>query len=194
MGVDLGEGVGKDRSVIVVRDDLGILDVYVDNLAGPEEVAAHINRKRFQWNVAEHRIAFDTSGVYGKDLARYLEARGIFGATPYSGAYHGDADFVNLRSLAGWRLRMRLDPGTTLDPEPDPRTGQVDPKAVRDKPPQFLIPMLDWYPSMREEIGMLRYELYGSRTKLEPKEDLMQRLGRSPDLADALLQTFAFLD
>jgi len=194
MGVDLSEGVGKDRSVIVVRDDLGVLDVYCDNLAGPEDVAGHIVRKRFQWNVAEHRICYDVGGVYGKDLARYLEAKGIFGATPYSGSFHGGPDFVNLRSCAGWRLRMRLDPGTTLDPAPDPKTGRVDPKITREKQTQFLIPPESWYPSMREEIGLLRYELYGHRTKLEPKEDLMQRLGRSPDLGDALLMTFAYLD
>ena len=44
--------------------------------------------------------------------------------------------------------------------------------------------------SIREELLGLRYHLDGDQSALESKEDFMDRLGRSPDFADALTQTF----
>ena len=190
MGVDLGEGVGRDRSVICVRDDLGILEIFTDNLAGPQEVSEHIQRLKFKWGIAEHRISYDKSGMIGKDLERYLEARFLYGVQPYTGSMSGTTDFVNLRAYCGWQLRKRLDPGTTLGGPPNPKTGMTDLKFQRVKQDQFVIPNMSWWPSLMEELLMIQYELHGGRTKLEAKEDLKKRLGRSPYLADALLQTF----
>ena len=45
---------------------------------------------------------------------------------------------------------------------------------------------------MREELLALNYDLRGKQTWLVDKQELMDRLGRSPDLADALIQSFAF--
>jgi hypothetical protein len=148
--------------------------------------------KKFQWGVAEHRITYDKAGMLGKDLTRYLEAKGIHGAIGYSGSMSGGKDFVNLRSLAAWRVRRRIDPDTSLPPPVDAKTGTHHPHAPRVKQEQYIIPPAAWYGSLREELSMLRYELLGGRTRLEPKEDLMQRLGRSPDLADALIQAHAW--
>jgi hypothetical protein len=45
---------------------------------------------------------------------------------------------------------------------------------------------------MREQLLMLSYKLSGKQTRLIDKDELQARLGRSPDLADALIQSFAF--
>jgi hypothetical protein len=45
---------------------------------------------------------------------------------------------------------------------------------------------------LREELLLLSYDLSGKQTRLIGKEELQARLGRSPDLSDALIQSFAF--
>ena len=45
-------------------------------------------------------------------------------------------------------------------------------------------------PALFKELGELRYKLKGQKSELEPKEDMMIRLGRSPDFCDALTMTF----
>jgi hypothetical protein len=65
----------------------------------------------------------------------------------------------------------------------------VHPQA---KLPMVHIPPGPWWAEMREELMALDYDLVGDRqTRLVDKEALIDRLGRSPDLADALIQSFA---
>jgi hypothetical protein len=45
---------------------------------------------------------------------------------------------------------------------------------------------------MRDELKALSYDLVGKQTRLISKQDWSDRLGRSADLADALLQSYAF--
>ncbi len=35
LGCDVGEGVGRSQSVIVVRDDVGVLEIFANLLLGP---------------------------------------------------------------------------------------------------------------------------------------------------------------
>jgi hypothetical protein len=78
-------------------------------------------------------------------------------------------------------MKHRLDPTWVPDP--------VHPQA---KLPLFHIPPGPWWAEMREELLALDYDLRGKQTRLVDKQELMDRLGRSPDLADALIQSFAF--
>jgi hypothetical protein len=56
----------------------------------------------------------------------------------------------------------------------------------------FHIPAGPCWPALREELLLLSYDLSGKQTRLIGKEELQARLGRSPDLSDALIQSFAF--
>ena len=49
----------------------------------------------------------------------------------------------------------------------------------------------EWWPRLREELVALTYHESGTRTELLLKQDHCAQLGRSPDLADALIQSFA---
>jgi hypothetical protein len=119
----------------------------------------------------------------GKDFPNHLARVQITGAIGIAGSGHPKRphDFVNLRSEAAWTLKNRLDP-TWI---PDPRQPQVT-------GPPFHIPAGPWWPAMREELLLLRYDLSGKKTRLIEKQELKDRLGRSPDLSDALIQSFAF--
>jgi hypothetical protein len=71
--------------------------------------------------------------------------------------------FLNVRAYAYWQLRDALDPdlGGNLALPPDP--------------------------DLLAELTAARFELVGGKIKLEPKEDITERLGRSPDKADAVV-------
>lgn len=177
IGADLGEGVGRDRTVIVVRDDLGVIEVWSGNgtdLDGAARIYAQLcTRHRVE---QPHRY-YDGLGI-GRSFHNRLERHGIK-ATAYFGSGKGGKLYGNLRSACYWKLRQRLDPGHVVDPK----------SSIRVQPP-FHIPAQAWWPAMCEELGQIRYELRGDRICLESKEDLMTRLGRSPDHADALAMTF----
>ncbi len=56
--------------------------------------------------------------------------------------------------------------------------------------PWFLYPNGPHVPALFKELGELRYRLKAEKSELETKQDLMLRLDRSPDFADALCMAF----
>ncbi len=183
ISVDLGEGVGRDCTCIIVRDDLGILECNAGNALGLAEAAAEVARLARKWNVEHKRISYDRVGV-GRDFRNHLARHGITEAVGYAGA--GSArekkGYANLRSEAAWKLRQRLNPDWSTDP--------AFPQATRQIP--FHLPPNQHWPQLREELEALTYDLVGNQTRLIKKEDLCDQLGRSPDRSDALIQSFAF--
>lgn len=202
IGVDLGEGTGRDRTVLVVADQLGILHVEASDRIGIPEAAVKIDELARKYGVRQDRIVYDAGGR-GKDLPRYLEHHSITDAFAYRGSRTGGDRFANLRSRVAWRLRQRLDPERPEPkappaPPPDHKPSPFDPlpaPSVASIQPPFSIPAgSPWWTSLREELAALKYEMKGARIALEPKDEMSQRLGRSPDFADALLMTFAVGD
>lgn len=178
---DLGEGVGRDSSCIMVRDDWGILDVTVSGAMGLAGAAFTIAEKCRQWNVPHTKVSYDKMGI-GRDFPLHLARQGIVTAVGYAGeAKPISSDFTNLRTEAAWKLRLRLDPGGSMD--------HRSPHAVQ---PPFVIPPSHYWPQLREALRVLTYSLAGRQTKLMTKEDWSTVVGHSPDVADALIQSFAF--
>jgi hypothetical protein len=182
MAVDLAEGVGRDCTVVLVRDELGILEIVSSNTMKLPEAAETVRRLALRWNVPHARISYDRVGV-GKDFENHLARVQIMGAIGYAGSGRPMRrhDFVNIRSEAAWTLKNRLDPNWVPDPKYPHMTGAP-----------FHIPAGPCWPALREELLLLSYDLSGKQTRLIGKEELQARLGRSPDLSDALIQSFAF--
>lgn len=199
LAMDVSKGTGRDRTVAFVGDALGLLACEVSNridLPGAANLAATLSRR---WGVPHDQITYDAGGWAGPELGRYLEAVGITTARPYFGSASGKARFANQRSRSGWALRQRLtpdrpfmldppriDPHSFLpeisrNPTPIPPTSDVQPPFVI--PPEVIGPH---WGDLREELQALRYS-HDAKIELEPKADLVARLGRSPDLADTLL-------
>jgi len=79
-------------------------------------------------------------------------------------------------------LRQRLDPDRMVT-DPRGKPCRQHPFSIR---PDHLV-------LLREEVQGLRYQSAKSgAVELEPKERLSARLRRSPDIADALIMSFAF--
>lgn len=70
--------------------------------------------------------------------------------------------FLNIRAAAYWKLREAFDP---------------------DHGDELLLPD---DPELREELCAPRFQLTVRGIQIEPKEDIIKRIGRSPDKADAL--------
>jgi hypothetical protein len=80
----------------------------------------------------------------------------------------GKFRMVNLRAEMYWRLKQALDPdlgdGLALPPDPE----------------------------LKQELCAGRYEVTPSGIKVEPKEAITERIGRSPDKADAVALTMVY--
>jgi hypothetical protein len=183
IAIDLASGNGGDRTVIICRDDNGLLAVEHSNEWSLEESAAVAARIAREFKVHPSRVSFDR-GALGEDFGARLAAVGLPTARAYLGGSSGGKLATNLRSLCARELKRRLDPDRTV-----PTSGGIHvkqhPFAIRP----------DWIELMRPELMALRYVLAdgdGSPFSLEPKEVLMARLKHSPDFADALTQSFAF--
>ncbi len=183
IAVDLGEGEGRDEAAIVVRDSDGVIDFVSGSdlcLASAAEETARFARI---YHVDVSRISYDGVGV-GRTFHNYLAKHGLADAGRYAGADRPREPrrFVNLRGEAAWRLREWLNP--------DRHTDDRYPFSSRQIP--FHIPARAWYPFLKDELHTLIYDLVGQKVCLIKKEDLLIRLGRSPDRGDALIQSMAF--
>lgn len=185
---DLGEGVGRDSSCVLVRDDWGILEADWGNAMGLSEAAAKYAEFVRKWNIPPGNMSYDKLGI-GKNWPNHLAKHGLFDPAkgiaprPYVGSgrpidVHG---FTNLRGESAWRMRERLDPLHIPDTRL-PHKGQVE----------FTFAPGSYLPRLREEIKPLTYECYGTAIKLLDKEEWSEILGHSPDVCDTLIQSFSW--
>lgn len=215
IAIDLAEGKGGDRSVVLVRDDNGVLDLWWSTTASFEATASRAALAAQKYEVEDANISYDVSGI-GADFGNRLHQTGIINPTPYRGGSEGGPKHTNLRSYSAWRLRQRLDPQRRDVDHDQPAIAHNDsvnhfpprldirgrifggPAVARHAPTSaarqgFSIPQSFLNGPLREELVGLRYTLdLRGRVCLEVKEDFALRLKRSPDLADALCQSFAF--
>lgn len=192
IAVDLAKGTGADRTVLLVGDYFGLREVVESNRVDLPSAAVLVRGLQLKHGVAGDRVIYDAGGWAGPDFGRHLEQVGVFGADGYRGSGSGGSRYANRRSRAAWRLRQRMTPDRPVfrPPPPDDRMEnplrRVAPEVAPAQPP-FHVPAGPWWPSMRQELLELRYRHDQRKLALEPKEELTARLGRSPDLADAIL-------
>lgn len=209
LGVDIAKGTERDDSMIVARDDTGVIGAWWSNRWGLGQLADQVALRAAELGVEGPSITYDATAI-GTDFANRLAAKGLHGCKDYMGARSGGEKYSNLAAASGWALRRRLDPQRqAAAPVPDPprgMRGRVELAIRRKGDPEpdgaaggilyatqrpFSIPrhLLD---AFRPELGR-RYLLDDKgRIALEPKEDLIARIKRSPNFLDALIMTFAY--
>ena len=184
MGVDVGGGVGADRSVVVVRNAKQILEIFASEWHGVLDDARHrlepmVVEMARKWGVAPGNLVYDKGGI-GRSVDSYLSNHGLPGAVGYFGAGRGGKQYVDRRTANAFALRRRLDPH---------RDGYVP----------FYCGGLPQWANLRQELVELRsptmqMEAGVVKQMLEDKDALAARLQRSPDLLDALLMTFTYYE
>lgn len=180
-GIDVGGG--GDRTVIFERRGpvAGRVETFRD--ADPMRTVGRLIEKINEWGVMKVKV--DSTGI-GWALAgrlRELSARHTVGKN--QDTTH-EAEIVPVNFAAGpterlvkQRLNKRAEMWWDVGRE-NSRLGLWDLTGVSD--------------DVIAELAEPRYEIMdsGGKIKIEKKDDVIKRLGRSPDLADALL--LAFLD
>lgn len=174
-GVDIGGG--RDRTVIRERRGMkaGREAVFID--ADPMKTVEKIVEKINEWglkkvNVDNIGVGWGVYGALRDQSRRYpkragiekthdAEVRGVnFGA---KSAY--PEKFVNKRAEVWWNVGYRMS-----------REGLWNLENVED--------------GVFDELCEPAYKIVGTRVQIESKEDVIDRLKRSPDRADALLLAF----
>ncbi len=165
MGSTLG-ALGHDRLVISPR-----YGTFFDTLKTHKGVSIDDGAKSAGLVIIERRddapVHVDVVGV-GTSTYDFLKANAINaipvnGAAAAFGTASGGLRFVNLRAELHWRLREALDPSN-----PDPIALPLDQELAVD-------------------LASPRWELTKSGIKVESKDDIKKRLGRSPDKGDAVV-------
>lgn len=169
IGVDPARG-GSDRTVLALR--AGSYVRSLETMEGQETPDGQSIAAAVRPHVTETTdIIIDVIGI-GSSAVDVLKEH--VEVIPFNGAEStdktdksGSFELRNKRSAAYWHLRELLDPSNE------------DEIAL---PPGR---------ALREELCAPRYNVLTSGIAVESKEDIKGRLGRSPDLADAVVYAFA---
>lgn len=172
IGVDVAR-FGDDRTVIFRRQ--GIAAFLPEQLRQRDtvQVAARVSHRINEWVArdanAEVVSFIDDSGHWGHGVLDNLKAGG-YDARPVLFEDHAVADprYANRRAEMWARMAEWV-------------------KTVGALP-------LDLPSEMTAELTTPQYTFVNGKFMLEPKDEVKKRLGRSPDLADALALTFALPD
>lgn len=175
IAADIAQG-GADQTILQARFDGWFARAMVfpgsETPTGNEVAGLIIANRR-----SNATIVIDMGGGYGGGTLMRLRDNGIEGVVGHKGAEAStkrSADqqfgFFNKRSEIYWRFREALDPaqdGGSAIALPD------DPELVSD-------------------LTAPRYEITARGVKIEAKDDVVARLGRSPDKGDAVVMANAY--
>lgn len=165
IGVDVAR-YGDDKTAIAVKDGIKCWVSECVNGLDTEQVA-NLAYHRFQLEGGDAVVTVDCDGI-GVGVYDQIKRRPRMRVTEYhgSGRPHDIERFENMRSQSWWTVRELLRNGE-LALDPADRT-------------------------LAAELCQIRYILTPKgKIKIEAKEDLKKRLGRSPDRADAIVYACA---
>lgn len=168
IGVDCGGG-GKDSTIIAPRHD-GWYDTLVELKGSETPNGEGIGGRVMSIRKDNSEVVIDAGGGYGNLPMREIRNNNI-PVTAYKGAEaatgrtaDGQFGFYNKRSQVLWRFREALDPS---QPGGSPVSLPDDPALLSD-------------------LTAPTYEYTPRGIKVEGKEDVVDKLGRSPDRGDAV--------
>lgn len=119
-------------------------------------------------------VVIDMTGGWGNSPRDHLKTNGVdcegvvFSTQLRERSPDGKFGYYNMRSKMYWEFRLALDP----------KSGE-----------NIALPQDE---RLFAELTTPRWELKGDKIKIESKEDLIARLGTSPDRADAVVMAWAF--
>jgi hypothetical protein len=200
LGVDIAKGLEGDQSLVVARDDNGIVGAWWARDWSLEQLARVVKLKAIEYNVRGEHITYDATGI-GTDFGNRLRAEGLHGAKDYMGSRSGGEKYANLRSVASWHFRRRLDPERSRKADDTDKrqdrlqwhaAASVDAGARWATQPAFHLP-LHLANTFRKELQGVRYGLNAAgQIALEPKDEFVKRIKLSPNFLDAVIMTFAY--
>lgn len=175
IGVDVAQG-GADSTVLAIRHDgwfAPLIEVPgIKTPTGAEVAGLIIQHRR-----GDPIVVVDVGGGYGGAAMEHLAANGIeakrylAGHASTSRTVDRQLGFFNKRAESWWKFREALDPG------------QPGGSTIMLPDDQILLSDLT---SVK-----IKGEITASGIKLESKDDIKERLGRSPDRGDAVVMAWS---
>ena len=172
IGVDCAQG-GSDKTVLAIRYDgwfAPMIAVEGEKTPDGKTVAGLVIAKRRD----NARVIIDIGGGWGGDAYAHLRENSI-DTVSYMGVKPSmrrtvdkQLKFFNTRAEAYWRFREALDPSQA---QGSPIMLPSDPELVAD-------------------LCAPTYEVMARGIKIEPKDEVTKRLGRSPDRGDAVVMAW----
>jgi len=163
LGIDVARG-GVDRSSFAKRKGLKAypLELFDSTHTGPQ-LAGIVAMKQGEERI--ERIFVDNTGGYGSSVIDSLQLFPNMEVTPvvYNANAQDKTRYFNKRTEMYMRLRDWVRKGGGLPKDPE----------------------------LAKELTTIKVIFHAGVTRIEPKEDIKKRLGRSPDRSDSLAQTFA---
>jgi phage terminase large subunit len=165
IGIDVAR-FGNDRTVLFPRQGLqAFRPVVMRNATGPQ-IAARVAVAKRKWG-SEHEL-IDMTGGYGASAYDHLVLANIIPVDVNSSERADEPKrYFNKRAEMWWEMAQWVKRGGCL------------PKSARELVAELVTPT---------------YTLKDGKVLLEPKDFVKKKLGRSPDMADALALTFALPD
>lgn len=175
VGVDIA-GMGRDQTVFAERRGMIVTALYpfaskkIKKDTIHMEVAGKIVNTFNRLKGLHPTFYIDTmgegAGVYSRlreqEYSWVVSAKATFSATNLTDSTK-NFKFVNMRAYMYWRLREELQKGLAI-----PRNNQL-----------------------AEELTKTKYEFTSNgKIKIEDKDEIKKRIGRSPDFSDALVFTY----
>jgi len=157
-------GQGDDRTVLVKRQ--GLVYSPPDILRKMDELFIAGRWMEVATSAGAHSIQIDNTGGYGAAVVSIMRNEG-YHVLPiqFGGEASKKEQFFNKRAEMWWNLKENLELGASL------------PSNV---------------PDMTAELVAPTFSYKGDRILVEPKDLVKARLGRSPDIADAMACTHAY--
>lgn len=172
IGVDVAQG-GSAETVLAPRHDYWyapLIAVPGSETPNPSDTAALVVKHRRDMAA----VVVDCDGGWGGGVVEFLGQNQI-GAMRYKGSASGFGrtkdrthGFQNKRAEAWWKLREALDP----------EQPGGSPIALPDDP------------AIRADLAAPRYTITPRGILVEPKADIVKRIGRSPDKGDAIVMAW----
>jgi hypothetical protein len=151
---------GNDETVLFPRQGLVAFQPIAMRTQKPGEISARLGVAKKNWESVREYI--DNTGGWGSGVIDHFRMSGY---SPVAVEFSGkptDTGFYNKRSEMWWRMAQWVKRGGAL-----PRV-----------------------PEMVAELAEPTYTHKNGKLIIEPKDKIKERLGRSPDYADALAMTF----
>ena len=168
MGVDVAR-FGGDRTVFVIRDDREVLHKEHHTKKDTMWTAGKSLTLMREWDINPWDTFIDDTGLGGGVTDRLHEQELDVVAVIFAAAASDPTLFANIRAECHWGMRDALNPDRTTYP--------------------LMIPKRYEAMAMECTVPHKGYTSKG-QIKIEKKDDIKKRLGRSPDLGDALALTY----
>ena len=168
IGVDIGR-TGPDPNAYAIRNEYVIVEVLTDH----KKDTMHPVKETQKMLKRRGGVAvIDVDGVGGGPFDRLRELGCNVmsyngGASTNATDISGEHEFVNIRAASWWHMRELLDPLNGYD---------------------VCLPPDD---IMKEELSAPKRKDKEGKIAIEPKKDIRERIGRSTDRADAVVQAFS---